>query len=244
MKKSVTNTALLLGLGIFAQFGIAKTQYSVPFTATAITIDGTASESQWQTAQWKMMDQLLLGDPVTADDFQGRFKLLWDASTLYLMAEIKDDVLSDVYHNPLDHYWADECLEVFIDEDASGGIHTYNYNAFAYHVALDNQSVDIDTDKSPQLYNDHIQSQWKQQGDHITWELAISVYGDDFVFGGNSQPKVLTKGKKIGFMLAWCDADGKGNRESFIGSEPIAGENKDLGYIDASVFGHITLTEE
>lgn len=223
-------------------WALEKTHYSVPFTETPIEIDGFALESQWQTAPWKAIDQKLLGPDYAADDFTGQFKLLWDAEYLYLLAEIQDDILIDKIADPLERYWDDECLEIFIDEDASGGIHTYNYNAFAYHVALDNQVVDIDLNEKPALYNDHIQSNWKYQKDgKILWELAIRIFTDEFTLDKPGAPVRLSKGKSMGFMVAYCDNDGSDIRENFIGSEPIAGEDKNLGYIDAGVFGRITL---
>ena len=39
--------------------------------------------------------------------------------------------------------------EIFIDEDNSGGNHQFNFNAFAYHIALDNQAVDIGFEDAP-----------------------------------------------------------------------------------------------
>jgi hypothetical protein len=44
-------------------------------------------------------------------------------------------------------------------------------------------------------------------------------------------------------MLAYCDNDGSKEREHFIGSHKISAVNgnKNLGYIDASVFGELNL---
>ncbi len=221
---------------------LAKTSYVVPHTATPIEIDGQALEPAWQKAKWRAINNILLGEEeLDPKDFSGRFKLVWDKQYLYLLAEIVDDHLSDLYADPLEKYWAEECVEVFLDEDASGGIHTYNHNAFAYHVALDNQVVDIDVDEKPKLFNDHIYSTWQRTAQHTTWELAIKVFADDYQYGQNNQPVTLTANKKLGFMLAYCDADGQGKREHFIGSEPLKGANRDRGYIDASVFGEVVL---
>jgi hypothetical protein len=49
------------------------------------------------------------------------------------------------------------------------------------------------------------------------------------------------KDKKIGFMLAYCDNDTSVERENFIGSIPIAGPEKNVGWINASVFGKYVL---
>jgi hypothetical protein len=57
------------------------------------------------------------------------------------------------HRDPLVQYWDDDCLEIFLDEDFSGGDHQYNHNAFAYHVSLDNQAIDIGTDKAARNYS-------------------------------------------------------------------------------------------
>jgi hypothetical protein len=44
-------------------------------------------------------------------------------------------------------------------------------------------------------------------------------------------------------MLAYCDNDGSPVRENFIGSKPMAGPDKNLGYINADVFGSLRLVE-
>ena len=230
-------------------------------TPLAPEIDGLANDLAWQQTQWHALDQHILGQLPASDDFNGRYKLRWDQQRLYLLAEIVDDVLFDQSPDPLESYWDDDCLEVFIDEDRSGGDHQLNFNAFAYHIALDNQVVDIgpnNPDGSTQfiLLNDHIKSAWKRDKNaphKVIWELAIAVYDDSFTLGANhklspisqSKPVKLKPGKKMGFMLAYCDNDGSKNREHFMGSHAIAPKNgdKNLGYIDASVFGELVLVD-
>ncbi len=224
---------------------------AVYFSDAQITIDGMALEPGWSDAEWRNIDRHILGEQPERQDFSGRYKLLWDEQHLYLLAEISDDVLFDQHADPLHRYWDDDCLEIFIDEDGSGGNHQFDYNAFAYHVALDNQAVDIGgqlEDGSPEfvLLNDHVDSQWKRQSHEahtVLWEVAVKIFDDSFQPGEASQPVSLAAGKTMGFMLAYCDNDGSDEREHFIGSheiEPVNGD-KNLGYIDASVFGSIRL---
>ncbi|MEQ3660411.1 MAG: sugar-binding protein [Glaciecola sp.] len=222
----------------------------LPKATGAITIDALATEQAWQNAKWRSVDQLLIGENLSEQDFTGRYKLLWDKSALYLLFEVQDDVLADTHPDPLVNYWDDDCVEVFIDEDASGGDHQFNYNAFAYHVGLDRNVSDMgpsasSSESSIQTYNDHIQSQWLRSPEThiITWELKISVYDDSFLPGKKQKPVALKKDKKIGFMLAYCDADGQGTREHFIGSYPIQAVNgdKNLGYKTADVFEKMVL---
>ena len=51
-------------------------------------------------------------------------------------------------------------------------------NAFAYHVGLDNQVVDIATDKKPKLYNEHVQNVWQASNKHRVWEAKIKIFDD------------------------------------------------------------------
>jgi len=222
---------------------------------SGINIDGIANEIDWQKAQWQLLDQHILGIQPEKEDFSGRFKMLWDEKHLYILAEITDDVLFDRHSDPLKQYWDDDCLEIFIDEDASGGEHQTNFNAFAYHVALDNQVVDIgESNKSDEtnfiLLNEHLQSQWRRNIEaphNIIWEVALSVYGDNYQHPNINAiaPVKLKQGKTLGFMLAYCDNDGSETRESFIGStkiKPVNGD-KNLGYKTADVFEKIILSK-
>jgi len=216
-----------------------------------INIDGKGSEPSWQRSSWLPIDQLILGELPSAEDFSGQFKIQWHEEYLYLLVEIVDDVLFDQHRDPLHLYWDDDCLEVFLDEDASGGNHQFNFNAFAYHVALDNQVVDIGpktADKKDDfiLLNHHIKSVWQQKGNSVTWELAIKIYDDSYQLKNKKQqPVKLKEGKVLGFMLAYCDNDGSKQREHFIGSTFINAVNgdKNLGYITADVFDKLLLVD-
>ncbi|BDX04772.1 CBM9 family sugar-binding protein [Planctobacterium marinum] len=234
--------------------------FSVPASAETIdinhtrlapTIDGVM-ESVWQQAPWWPLDKHILGEIPSKEDFSGRFKLLWDKHKLYLLAEITDDVLMDYYADPKVRYWDDDCLEIFIDSDASGGNHLYSHNAFAYHVALDNQAADIgaykgDGPESVVMLNSHLQSRWQrsqQSPNNIIWEVALNLYPDNYTDEAPLPPIKLKENQEIGFMLAYCDADAGGAREHFMGSTtivPVEGD-KNLGYITADVFGKYRLT--
>ncbi|WP_394222283.1 sugar-binding protein [Alteromonas gracilis] len=224
---------------------------SVPFASTPPVIDGVANDAVWKEGDWHEMTSLMWGTAPEPNDFSGRYKLRWNKDALYLLAEIQDDHLSDTYANPLERYWDDDCLEIFIDADASGGDHLNNYNAFAYHLALDNQVVDIGPNKAgeavPQLYNNHVENKWQRDiaaPYKVYWEAAIHVFDDSYQHGKENTPLTLKEGMALGFMLAYCDADG-GDREHFLGSHDIAPVNgdKNLGYKDASVFEKVVLSK-
>jgi hypothetical protein len=205
------------------------------------SIDGLASDDCWTDAEWAGIDQLWLGPAYSEDDYKGRYKIAWTPDLLYILVEITDDVLVDSHRDPLRDYWQDDCLEVFIDEDNSGGIHRYSYNAFAYHIALDYNVVDMGPDQQVRLYNDHLDVKRTKNGNTYTWEIALKVYSDQYVDGSDkNRPVTLTEGKKIGFAIAYCDSDGT-VRENFIGTMVIPGSDKNTAWIDAGVFGTLEL---
>ncbi len=208
-----------------------------------MTIDGKADETIWSKAAWQPINELWLGQPYSADDFQGQYKLCWSEEALYVLVEIKDDVLYDQHKDPLKLWWDDDCVEIFIDEDNSGGEHQYNHNAFAYHVALDGNVVDMSTEKTGKLYNSHVASKTITSGNTTIWELKILLFDatyDDENDAKNKSVK-LQSNKKIGFAIAYCDNDSSLERENFIGSIPVEGDDKNRGWIDANIFGTLQL---
>jgi hypothetical protein len=205
-------------------------------------IDGEPADAVWQNAAWQPLNNVWLGDSILKkEDFSGRYKLAWDQNNLYILAEITDDTLADFHPDGLDRYWDDDCLEIFLDEDASGGNHQYSYNAFAYHVALDGRVVDINPDSAFQYYDDHLLARRKTTGNVSVWEIAVKVFNDQYTDGEENIPRLLTQGKLLGFALAYCDNDRSPEREQFIGNVPISGTDKNLGWIDAGVFGRLSL---
>lgn len=230
-------------------------QYDAFYVLNAPVIDGRDDDVAWVGAAWHPLDTLIIGPALDPNDFSGRFKIVWTSERIYLLAEIVDDVLIDSHANPLELYWDDDALEIFIDEDASGGNHQFNYNAFAYHIALDNQAADIGPFRHVsdeklgkalvRLFPNHISSRWQRsvrEPNTIIWEVSMAVFDDTFM-DDSSKPIRLKPGKKMGFMLSYCDADSTEGREHFIGSQdiPAINGNKNRGYIDASVFGVLTL---
>lgn len=221
-----------------------RSEYRAPRSPTQVTIDGAADEAIWQQASWRELAYRWLGPEYSEHDFQGRFKVVWTEDRIFILGEFVDDILFDSHRDPLVQYWDDDCLEIFLDEDFSGGNHQYSHNAFAYHMSLDNRAVDIGTDELPHDYSHHVESRWKQQGEKIIWELAISVYADDYVDGsGDNVPVTLSAGKVLGLMVAYCDNDGSELRENFIGSESVPSGPKDRGWVDAGLFGALVLVD-
>lgn len=219
-------------------------KYEAQKIETSFQIDGVADEPFWNDAPWYTIGGRWLGEPYSPEDFSGQFKLAWSDSVLLLLVEIQDDVLHDTHEDPLSFYWEDDCVEIFLDADRSGGDHQYNHQAFAYHVALDGNVADMGIDKKAILLNHHLRSARKTDGRTSIWEFAINIYDDSYQEkGAENTPMLLSEGHVMGFALAYCDSDTTNTRENFIGSEKLEGEDKNRGWIDAGIFGALKLVK-
>lgn len=218
---------------------ISKNYPEIAKLEKPVTLDGQPNDEAWEKAKWLMIDEVWMGGELEKTDFRGRYKLLWDEDFIYILAETQDDVLRDTHKDGLDRYWDDDCLELFIDEDNSDGDHQYNHNAFAYHISTDLRTTDIGTDSLPAYFDNHLQAAKSTANITSIWEVKMSVYPDDYT--SRSKPRKLKEGEEIGFMVAYCDNDNSPEREHFIGSNKIEGEDKNRGWIDAGVFNNWVL---
>ena len=230
--------------------------YDATYTSIAPTIDGQDADLCWQSATWAPIDQVWLGHAPIPQNCSAKFKACWKGDKLYFLMEVVDNVLVNWNPTePLKNYPSNDCPEIFIDEDASGGEHTNSYNAFAYHIATTYDIVDVDVDGAAHLYNDHIQVKRTNIGNTYLWEMAVTVYNDQFVYGAKNNPTVnLFAGKKIGFSIAYNDSDMKyETRDAMIASTEIGqrdcyslgytGSGMNCSWQTASVFGTMTLIE-
>lgn len=239
----------LLTQSLHAQFN-TRPQYIAPRALISPVIDGNANDSCWMFGEWATLDYDWLlqsyaksgknyPKPFDSDDFSGRFKISWDEDYLYVLAEITDDIIYDDNEDPLTDYWKDDCFEVFIDEDASRDYHNDNFSAFAYHMStVTGDVVDFDTDEQPYLFNDNVEFEISTEGTVHTWEIAIKIYDDTYVRGGDNTPLKLHPGKIMGFSAAYCDDDG-GDIDNFVGW--VEGGLQSSKYAD--VFGTLILAE-
>lgn len=212
-------------------------------TKTPPVIDGDSSDVCWSKASWYPIDELWMGPSMETGDFAGRYKLVWDKDYLYLLAEITDDSLSDDFPDPLFSYWADDCLEIFLDEDYSGGDQQYNYNAFSYHVSTKGDAIDLGDDFSVVSLNDNLDVMIKRNAEHkFIWEFAIKIYNDQFDLSQPDNSRVTLYANKImGLTLGYCDNDKTATRENFIGSIQMPQGMEDFNWIMADYFGTLLL---
>lgn len=223
---------------------IAEGDFEAPRAAETIVVDGCSRDAIWSAQDWYSLDYTWMGEAPAPADYQGRFKVAWTPERLYLLVEVVDDALTPTLADGIENYWKGDYVEVFLDEDASGGDHQYNHQAFAYHVSTEGHAIDQSTAQEPIFFDDHVEVQRTQQGDRYLWELAIAIYGSDFDEARtDNTPVTLSSGKQFGFSLAYGDNDGNSERENFMGSKETHGAGNDDGWRNSDVFGSVTLVE-
>ena len=247
MKKSLAIAGLIICL---ESSGIGQTQNDTIFNyfaETPVTIDGQATEACWANAEWQSIDQVWM--PYNANmahgDFEGRFKVAWDASYFYILVEVLDDSLSDDDSNPLSNWWNDDCLEIFIDENRSKGDHERTCNAFAYHVSLFYDAIDLNSSGNGINYKNHVNVDMDTIGENLyLWEMAINIYGESYNHSNPEASRVtLAPDKKMGLAVAYCDNDETTTRENFIGSMYMTAANNNEMYRNADYFGLMQLVD-
>jgi hypothetical protein len=213
-------------------------------TSLPIQIDGCSNDTTWPNVDWYGMNYLWMGSEVDSIDYHGRFKLAWDSQYLYILVEVIDEKLNPTLGNGLENYWKGDYVEVFIDEDNSGGNHQFNHQAFAYHVSTEGHAIDKSTLQETVFFDDHVQVKRSQEGSRYLWEMAIKLFDSQFNEGTtNNVPVKISAQKSIGFSIAYGDNDGNNSRENFMGSKKTHGVNNDAGYINSDVFGSILFVE-
>lgn len=211
---------------------------------TPVKIDGYGKDAIWAGADWYGMNYIWMGEPVDSVDYHGKFKLAWDREYLYVLVEVVDDVLNPTLGNGKENYWKGDYVEVFIDEDKSGGNHQYNHQAFAYHVSTEGHAIDKNTLEETVFFDDHVKVKRSQAGNKYVWEMAIKLFDTSFDENATDNiPVEIVAQKSIGFSIAYGDNDGNNSRENFVGSKKTHGINNDEGYVNSDVFGSVLFVE-
>ncbi|MBN2090432.1 T9SS type A sorting domain-containing protein [candidate division KSB1 bacterium] len=173
-------------------------------------IDGDLSDSTWNKA---LVAQTLIkgGTPEefseywnNFDDNQVTWKALWSEKTnlVYIAIEIQDDIAGLNDHAfPL--FWQDDCVELYVDGDTSGGDYTTYENAQHWFIRRDNKF------RLAFLNSEYTGSQIQsaiQQGQNGNWtlEIAMPIF-DKF----ETIPHQLALGDVIGWDVWYDDSDNK-----------------------------------
>ncbi len=266
-------------LGLNYGIELVSTQKSlVASTVSAIEaktvplIDGEATDQCWTDAQWHYIDETWItwGEEIDASDYTGCFKVSWSESEnlLYYYVEISDDLFVDGYTYPDGDYPDFDIVEVFLDEDMSGGLHVFDdnatwgqnsENAFSYHIAIDApadgetetafHACDIDGTDWPAVIMDYAghfpEMIMKKNGNTYQYEFSMKIYDDTYDHSDPEASRVLlSNGKEMGMSLAYCDNDTPGtDRDNFFGSVWVPEEAYNDHWMNADGFGHVRLVK-
>lgn len=222
----------------FAGNAVQDDPVKVKPVQTPPTIDGDPGDACWLDVKWQPISQVWIpfGGTVPADDFTGRYKMVWSETenVIYFIVEIVDNVFVDGYTYPATDYPNYDLVEVCIDEDKSGGLHVFDgtgdvgvqwgtnaENAFSYHimatapangetttngVVCDIAGTSWSTIRN---YASHLkQFAMKKNGTTYHWEFSLAVYNDSY---SNENPEAsrvqLSPNKILGLSMAYCDND-------------------------------------
>ena len=157
-------------------------------------------------------------------------------------------------------------MEVFIDEDMSGGLHVFDdnptwgmnsENAFSYHIAVDAPAdgetasdfvvCDIDGTNWPAVimnYADHFpELTMKKVGNKYYYEFSMAVYDDSYDDSNMEASRVTLVGnKEMAMSMAYCDNDTPGTtRDNFFGSVWVPESAFNDHWKNADGFGRVRL---
>ena len=237
-------------------------------------IDGVGDDACWESASWQPIDQMWIpwGEPLLpSEDFKGEFKVMWSSETdeMYFLVRTADDIFVDGYVWPGGKYPDYDILEVFIDEDYSGGIHIFDTestlatNAFSYHIVID-EPADGETSDFPVVcdiagtswgdrttpdYAGHFpEFEVSREGRNFIWEFSMQVHNDSYDhFNPDASLVELSTGKIMGLSMAYCDNDDPDehplSRDNFIGSVIVTEEAYNDHWQNADGYGTLTLVK-
>lgn len=242
-------------------------------TRTAPAIDGKHLDRCWIKAEWNLLNHLWMppASEIDSSDYYGRYQVSWSETEnlLYYYVEINDDVFVEGYDFPGRRFNQYDILEIFLDEDLSGGYHAFDdelqrgsnaENAFTYHIAVnsppdDGYSTDFKAfDIRGYQWGDHIidysshfeEFIMKREGNLSTYEFSLKVYNDQYEHDDREASSVLLfKGKEIGLSLAYSENDLPGTiGDHYYGSVWVPEEASRDHWYDADYFGVLKLSEE
>jgi hypothetical protein len=266
---------------LFFLYGKAHSQHGIvqddtvlaPNTLVPPVIDGKGDDACWQNVKWQPIEQVWIpyGDVVDSSVYYGRYKVIWSSTTnlLYFLMEVHDTIFVDGYIPGVtaDIYNYD-ISEVFIDENASGGLHMYDgpglnaQNAFAYHMyaacPADGQVTTVhhvDDMAGTQAnshradYTSHFpEFALRRTGQTAVREFSLIVYNDTYTDSNKAAARSqLVENKLMGLSVAYCDNNHPNInpkvRDYMFGSdwEPFPGN---LHWQNADYFGHVKLVAE
>jgi len=258
------------GIELIAPKSLVKNSVNALEAETVPVIDGEPGDDCWAEAQWYGIDETWIGygEEVDSTDYFGRYKMSWSEAEnlVYFFVEVTDDAFVDGYTFPDNGYHNFDIVEVFLDEDRSGGLHALDNseewgqnseNAFSYHLAMnapgdgettsDFNACDIDGGWARMDYAAHFpELTMKKSGNKYLYEFSMKVFNDTYSHTDPEASRVVLAGDKyMGMSMAYCDNDvADGERDNFFGSVWVPQADSNSHWINADGFGTVRLVKE
>lgn len=223
--------------------------YIAPLTANIPTIDGNLTEQEWGSAAWDSTNYLwqpVPNDPFDKQDFFARFKILWCPTNnrLYVAVKIQDDVYLPGETCP-DEPQDQECVEVFLDPDHSGGVYAGTGNAFSYHIITNGDAFNplFVPYNSSNLIGTNLRNHIRLglSGDSLIWEMEFKLYSK-YQIDHDSVEKIMAPGDTIGFSIAYNDEDDNDcERDNMVGWVEV---HDDDSWQNSNRFGNLALSPD
>jgi len=189
-------------------------------TDVGVSIDDQIDET-WLNTPEMGINNVTVG--VRTEDFQAQWRGLFDATNLYLLVEVNDDVL---INDSGAGWYMDDVVEVFIDADNSSGSTYDGINDFQFGFRWDDNTIQIGNNSVSNTTG----IQYSQYATAVGYNLEVAFPWT--LLGVN--PGTLSV---IGFDVAVGDDDNGGDRECAVASIFTA----DNAWYDPSVFGEVPL---
>ena len=194
-------------------------------TAAAPLIDGN-SEPLWAQATAQPIDQRLFGATVTASDLSASYRALYDATSLYLLVEVNDDVqMADSG----EEWYQDDTVELYIDGDQSRGESYDGVNDFQLGFHWQDSTVQQGTHSVAPPSGIHFQLVATTVGYRLEAALPLTQLG-----------VASTPATNFGLELHVIDDDDGGEREAILGWSALV----DDAWQRPASFGAATLGAE
>jgi endo-1,4-beta-D-glucanase Y len=120
-----TNSSSQTATSSIVNIQVLKVVYS---TSTAPTIDGTI-EASWSSYPATSITKVIIPTISSSTDLSATFQSRWDASALYILMNVTDDVKKN--DSPASNVYDDDAVEIYIDINNDKAT-TYGANDFEY----------------------------------------------------------------------------------------------------------------
>ncbi|MFY0607618.1 MAG: lamin tail domain-containing protein [Cyclobacteriaceae bacterium] len=170
---------------------------AIEFTTAAISVDGQA-EGTWDSFDFQSIDNPNSGDVDSPADLSARYKIAFDATNIYVLLEVRDNV----WHIDNEtNVWNEDGFELFIDV-GNDKQSTYGSDDFKFDFRY--------TDNNSYKRNNRttgVQIAQMQVNDTVVYEVAIPLSTLTL------EQSNIVEGELIGFDIHVNDDDNTGNRE-------------------------------